>query len=230
MNRKWIASALSIASILILGVVAYGFEADFDPSIYNPGVAEIVNFEVCESCLGDDGSYYRWDFDADGTWETETDVPLTTYAFSEAGYYEVVLDVTSSSGRTSTRRKGVVVGSLAAFAVRELLIQDDGAILVLITINVTADCSAIGFQETMPQGWQIEVVETGGAFAYPNPATKKIEAVWGSEFAAGDTVNFTYRLHPTYTTSLYGMSGEMSGYTAAGRFVGAIAGELGMAQ
>jgi len=229
MNRKWISLASSIASILILAATASAFEADFDPSIYNPDVSEIVNFEVCESCLGGGGFRYTWDFDADGVAEIESEEALVTYAFPSAGYYEVVLTVTSDSGRTSTRRKGILVGGLPAFAVRELLVQSDGTILVLLTINVTASCSAIGFQETMPQGWQIEVVDAGGAFAYPNPLTKKLEVIWGSQFAAGETVTFSYRLYPAYTTTLQGLSGEISGYTDEGRFIGQISGELGMA-
>ncbi len=230
MNRKWIGLAGSIATILILAVVVCAFEADFDPSIYNPDVAEIVNFEVCESCLDGQGYLYAWDFDADGVVEMETEEALVTYAFPSSGYFEVVLTVTSASGRATTRRKGILVGALPAFAVRELLLQSDGTILVLITINVAEDCSAIGFQEAMPPGWQIEVVDAGGAFAYPNPHTKKLEAIWGSQFVAGETLTFSYRLHPAYTSSLQGMSGEVSGYTDEGRFIGQISGELGMSQ
>jgi len=230
MNRKWIGFAGSIATILILAVAVCAFEADFDPSIYNPDVAEIVNFEVCTSCLDGEGYRYAWDFDADGVPEVETEETLVTHAFPSSGYYEVVLTVTSAGGRTTTRRKGILVGALPAFAVRELLVQSDGTILVLLTIRVTADCSAIGFQEAMPPGWRVEVVDAGGAFAYPNSQTKKLEAIWGSQFAAGETVTFSYRLHPAYTSSLQGISGEISGYTDEGRFIGRISGELGMAQ
>ncbi len=230
MNKKWIGLFGAIASILILAAVAYAFEADFDPSTYNPDVAEIVNFEVCESCLNGDGDIYTWDFDADGTPELEGQDALVTYAFPESGYYEVVLTVTSAGGRTSTRRKGITVGTLPAFAVRELMPQSDGTILVLITITVMADCSALGFQEAMPQGWQVEVVDAGGAFAYPNPLTKKLEALWGSQFLAGEAVTFSYRLHPAYTTALQGLSGEFSGYADGGRFIGGICGELGLPQ
>ncbi len=230
MNRKWIGLAGSIASILIVAAVAHAFEADFDPSAYNPNAAEIVNFEVCEPCLGGDGFQYKWDFDADGVSEIETDAALVAYAFPSPGYYEVVLTVSDGSGRTSTRRKGILVGSLPAFAVRELLSQDDGTILVLITITVTADCSAIGFQETMPAGWQVEVVDAGGSVAHPNLLTKKLEVLWGSQFVEGETLTFSYRLYPAYTSTLQGLRGEISGYTEEGRFIGRISGELGMPQ
>jgi hypothetical protein len=230
MNREWVGFAGLIVSILIFSAVACAFEADFDPSIYNPDVAEIVNFEVCEPCLDGDGLRYSWDFDADGVPETETEETLVTYAFASPGFYEVVLTVTDSGGRTSVRRKGILVGSLPAFAVRELLPQSDGTILVLVTINVTTDCRAIGFEEEMPQGWQVEVIDAGGAFAFPNPLTKNLEVVWGSYFAAGDTVTLSYRLSPAYAPTLQGLSGEFSGYVEEDRFIGRIAGELGMPQ
>lgn len=230
MNGKWIGLAGSIVWIVILAVAANAFDADFDPSIYNPDVSEVVNFAVCKPCLGGDGFHFSWDFDADGIPEMETNDTLVTYAFSSPGYYEAVLTVADSGGRTSTRRKGILVGRLPAFAVRELLAQSDGTILVLVTINVTSDSSAIGFQEVMPQGWQVEVVDAGGAFAYPNPMTRKLEVVWGSQFVAGDAMTFSYRLYPAYTSTLQGLSGEISGYTAEGRFIGRITGELGMPQ
>jgi len=230
MNRKWIGFAGSIVTILVLAVAVCAFEADFDPSVYNPDVAEIVNFEVCESCLDGEGYRYAWDFDADGVPEMETEEALVTYAFPSSGYFEVVLTVTSASGRTTTRRKGILVGALPAFAVRELLVQSDGTILVLITINVMQDCSAPGLEEAMPPGWQVVILDTAGAQVNPNPLTKKLEVVWARVFMAGETVTFSYRLHPAYTSSLQAMSGEVSGYTDEGRFIGQISGELGMSQ
>ena len=231
MTRKRIGLASAIASILILAVgTAHAFEADFDPSNYNPDVAEIVNFAACESCLDGSGYRYAWDFDADGVSEVETEEALVTHAFSAPGYYEVVLTVTSDSGRTGMRRKGILVGRLPAYGVRELMPQGDGTVLVLITIRVTAECSALGFTEDNPRGWQIEVVDAGGSFAYPNPTTKRLEVVWGSQFSEGETVTFTYRLHPAYTSTLRELSGDLSGYTADGRFVGGIGGELGTSE
>ena len=230
MNSKWVGLAGLIASILIFAVVTCAFEADFDPSVYNPDVSEIVNFEVCEPCLDGNGFLYAWDFDGDGVPEIETEETPVAHAFSAAGYHEVTLTVSDLGGRTSVRRKGIQVGSLPAFAVRELLPQSDGTILVLVTVNVTADCRAIGFEEQMPKGWQVEVVDVAGAFAFPNPLTKNLEVVWGNEFAVGDTVTFSYRLHPGYSSTLQGLSGKFSGYVEEDRFVGQIAGELGMAQ
>lgn len=225
-KRFGLAGVIALTLILAVGTV-WAFEADFDPSNYNPDVAEIVNFGTCESCLDGGGYRYTWDFDADGVPEVETEDALVTYAFSSAGYYEVVLTVTSASGRMSTRRKGILVGSLPAYGVRDVMPQSDGTMLVLITINVTAECSALGFTEDNPQGWQIEVIDAGGSFAYPNPMTKRLEVVWGSQFSVGETVTFSYRLHPAYTSTLRGLSGDLSGYTGEGRFIGRIGGELG---
>ncbi len=230
MNKTWIGLAGSLAAIVIAAAAVQGFEADFDPSSYNPAAAEIVNFEVCESCLGGSGAQYEWDFDGDGVAETEATEPVVTHAFPAAGYYEVTLTVRDGGGRTSRRRKGIVVGELPAFAVREIMPQSDGTLLVLVNVRVTSSCSAIGFQETMPRGWQLEVVDAGGAFAHPNPANRTLEVVWGSQFDQGDTISFTYRLYPGYASTLQGLSGELSGYTEDGRFLGRIGGELGMAR
>jgi len=231
MNRKWIGLAGSIASVLILAAAAYALEADFDPSLYNPSVSEIVSFEVCESCLDGGGFRYTWDFDGDGAPEQETEDALVSHAFPSAGYYEVVLTVRSTtSGWTSTRRKGILVGSQPAYAVRELLAQSDGSILVLVAVTASADCSAVGFQEMMPQGWQMEVVDAGGATTRMNALEKKLEVVWLMQLSAGDQLTFSYRLYPGYSSTLRALSGQLSGYTEDGRFVGQISGELGMSQ
>ena len=52
MRNRWIATLVSIGLILTFAAIAFGFEADFDPSTYNPDVAEIINLEICEPCLG----------------------------------------------------------------------------------------------------------------------------------------------------------------------------------
>jgi hypothetical protein len=216
--------------VLLLAAAGHAFEADFDPSTYNPGVAEMVNFEVCEPCLDGEGCHYRWDFDADGLADAESDEALVTYAFEAPGYYEVVLTVSDVGGRTSSRRKGLQVGELPAFAVRELLIQPDGTILVLLHVAVTSGCSAIGLEEGMTQGWQLEVVDAGGAIALPNPETRKLEVVWAREFTAGEMLTFSYRLYPAYAVTLQAISGRVSGYVDGERFVGGVSGELGVPQ
>jgi len=227
MNRLRIATLASFGMILCAAVAVLAFDADFDPSTYNPMAAEVVNFEVCQPCLGGTGFDFAWDFDGNGVAETETADDLVTYAFASEGYYEVVLTVEDAGGRTSVSRQGVFVGSTPAFATRELLPEDGGSILVLISVYCNEDITGgIGFVESMPQGWQLETVDPGGAVTKPNSELRQLEVGWMSAYDAGDVLTFTYRLHPAYSSSLPRLFGELSGYTGGHRFLTGITGHL----
>jgi len=220
-------TASVLAGLILFGAVgATAFDADFDPSTYNPMAAEIVNFEVCQPCLGGTGFQFLWDFDGNGEAETETAEDLVTYSFASEGYYEVILTVEDAGGRKSVSRQGLFVGATPAFATRELLPEDDGSIFVLITITMNEDGSAIGFEESMPQGWQLEIVDAGGAITLVNSAERQLEALWGSAFDQGEVITFSYRLHPAYTSTLPTLFGELSGYAEGTRFLAGITGHL----
>jgi len=226
MKNRWIAQLGSIGLILAFAMAAHAFEADFDPSTYNPNVAEIVNFEVCEPCLGGGGFTYSWDFDGNGVSEFETDQDLVTYSFASAGFYEVVLTVTDAGGRTSVARQGVVVGPAPATAVRELLVESDGTIFVLITISMNERFSSVGIEENIPDGWVVEIVDAGGAMGRLNMEERQQEFVWMSQFEPGESASFSYRLRPAYTSALPTLYGEVSGYSEGDRYVMGIAGML----
>ena len=227
MSNRWIALCVSIGLVLMSAVAVFAFDADFDPSTYNPELGEIVNFEVCEPCLGDTDFTYSWDFDGNGVAELETDEPLVTYAFSSAGFHEVVLTISDVGGRTSVARQGVVVGPVPAIATRELLVEADGAIFVLVTITTHATVT-LNIEEGIPSGWAVEVVDAGGSMIKINTAEKKIEAAWMSLYDAGETVTLSYRLRPAYTSVLAALSGEVAGYSSGDRFVMDIAGMLAL--
>lgn len=227
MKNRWIAQLGSIGLILTFAAAAHAFEADFDPSTYNPDVAEIVNFEVCEPCLGGSDFTYSWDFDGNGEPDFETDQSLVTYSFASAGFYEVVLTVTDAGGRTSVARQGIVVGPVPAIAVRELLVESDDAIFVLITLTMNERVSAPGIEENIPDGWAVEIVDAGGAVVKLNMEEKQYEIAWLSMFEPGETVTFSYRLRPAYTSGLLTLDGEMSGYSN-GYFLTGIAGMLSL--
>jgi len=226
MKNRWIAQLGSIGLILTFAMATHAFEADFDPSTYNPNVAEIVNFEVCEPCLGGGGFTYSWDFDGNGESELETDQDLVTYSFASAGFYEVVLTVTDAGGRTSVARQGVVVGPAPATAVRELLVEFDGTIFVLITVTMNGRFSSVGIEENIPNGWSVELVDAGGALARPNMEERQYEILWMSMFEPGESATFSYRLRPTYASALPTLYGEVSGYSDGDRHVMGVAGML----
>lgn len=213
MKNRWIAHLGSIGLVLAFACVAAGFEADFDPSTYNPAVGEIVNFEVCESCLEGAEFTYSWDFDGDGVAELETDQSLATHPFASEGFYTVVLTVRGAGGRTSVAQQGIMVGDAPATAVRELLLESDGAIFVLVTVTMNERLSAPGAVESIPSGWSIEIVDAGGAVTKPNTEERQYELLWMSMFEPGETITFSYRLRPAYTTVLPTLHGEFSGYS-----------------
>ncbi|MBE0636818.1 PKD domain-containing protein [Candidatus Bipolaricaulota bacterium] len=227
MKNRWIAQCVSIGLVLMSAVAVSAFEADFDPSTYNPDVGEIVNFEVCEPCLGGSDFTYSWDFDGNGEAERETDQDLVTYSFDTAGFYEVVLTITDAGGRTSVATQGIVVGPIQAFAVRELLVEADGAIFVLITITTRATAT-VNIEEGLPNGWAVEVVDTGGAVVKINSTEKRIEAAWMSLYDSDETLAFSYRLRPAYTSVLPELSGNVVGYASGVRYVMGIAGMLAL--
>ncbi|MEW5826050.1 MAG: PKD domain-containing protein [Candidatus Bipolaricaulota bacterium] len=210
----WSASALA------------AWSADFTPSTYNPAVGDAVSFAVCEPCLGGGAFRYEWDFDSDGTVDIDTDAVLVSCTFAAQGFYEVTLTVRDSGGRTQVAKKGVLVGAVPAYGVRQVVDQGDGTLFVVVQITVTGDCSALGFVEAIPQGWQVEVLDAAGAMTNLNSEEKRLEALWGSQFAVGDEITFSYRLHPGYATASPRLSGEVSGYVTGLRFVGATCGSL----
>ncbi|MGB2983021.1 MAG: PKD domain-containing protein [Candidatus Bipolaricaulia bacterium] len=224
MKRLVFGPVFAVAALAVFAVCGLAWDADYDPSTFNPGVDEPVTFAVCEPCM-DSGSYrYAWDFDGDGTTDLESDDPVVEYAFAESGFFEAELTLTDADGRRKTKRKGILVGTYPAFAVRETVDQGDGTIFVLITVTVTETLSAPGIQEGMPRGWQFELLDSGGAYTRPNDEERIYEVIWWNEAEAGTELTFSYRLHPG-TSYLTELSGEFSG-VLDGRFVGEICGEI----
>jgi len=225
-RRIWIvAAAIAVA---VSWTAAAAWKADFTPSTYNPGVGQGVSFAVCEPCLTGGTYTYRWDWNGDGVVDVETRDAVTTNTYLAAGSYEVELTIVDDAGRRESCRKGILVGIVPSFAVRDVLAQADGAILVVISIRVVASSSALGFIETLQQGWQVELVDTAGAMTNINAEARKLEVLWGSAFEPGEELVFSYRLYPGYATTISRFSGEMSGYAGGVRFVSGICGVLGL--
>jgi PKD repeat protein len=231
MNNRWIVCCGLTGLILCLGVAAYAFDANFDPSTYNPEIAQIVNFEVCTSCLdGGDGFTYSWDFDSDGVAEIETDQTLVTYSFASEGFYDVCLTVSDAGGRTSVMHKGIIVGSVPAVGVRDLVTESDGTIMALITITVNEEISALGIEEGLPSGWSVELVDPDGAIGMTNALEKRQEYVWSSMYEPGESVTFSYRLRPINKTTLPTLQGKVTGFVDGKYVTVSMAGALGLPQ
>jgi len=230
MNQR-VYVPLAVAIILTgLSVVGFGWEADFEPSTFNPHVGEPVSFAICEPCL-DPGTYeYVWDFDGDGVSDLVTSEPVVDYVYEEDGFFAVELTSTAADGRRKSKRLGILVGTLPAYAVRETLRQADGAIFVLITVYIVDEVTGgVGLTEALPRGWMHEEVDVGGAIKAERGDPKRYEVAWGSQFDAGSEAKFSYRLIPGYGGSTVTFDGMMNGYSDGVRFHGAVCGELEIA-
>jgi len=114
-----------------------------------------------------------------------------------------------------------------AIGVRELLVEADGAIFVLITITTHATVTA-NIEEGIPSGWAVEIVDAGGAMVKINTTEKLIQAAWMSLYDSDEMFTFSYRLRPAYTSVLPTLSGDVAGYSSGDRFAMGIAGMLAL--
>jgi hypothetical protein len=203
------------------------WQADFTPSTFNPGVGDVVNFAVCETCLGSGGAYrYLWDFNSDGIVDLNTDSTVVACTFDATGFYEVKLTIQDLGGREVTRRKGIIVGPVPAFGIRQVILETDGTVFVSISMVVNSAAAALGLVEGIPAGWQLEIVDAGNAMTRVNTETRQLEVAWMSQAEAGDEFTFTYRLYSNYATQTRQLSGEVSGYVGGARFAASVCGEL----
>jgi len=200
--------------------------ADFTPSTWNPAVGDVVQFSACESCLGVGSYVYLWDFNSDGVTDTESTSPLASVLCSGQGPYVVKLTVRDAGGREATCAKEIFAGDSAAYGVRELTVEDDGSILVTVRVVVTVGVSAPGVIESVPSGWQMDVVDAAGAIWQFDSEARQLQALWLTQFAAGDEILFTYRLYSNYASQVKRLVGEVSGYVGGARFAGEMCGNL----
>ena len=196
--------------IATFGLVALAGTADFSPATYNPAVGEDTTFTVCQNCLSYDAVSYDWDFDGDGVYDVSTLDPTVEHAFAEAGFVVVTLKVDEGGGRYATCRKGIYVGKTPLFAVRKVTPDKSGSVLVEITVSAYSSVSAVGVEETLPIGWQWEIIDAG------NAVTKKegqdLQVLWMNPVEDGETLKVSYRLYPSIGTGSPQLSGTISGY------------------
>ena len=205
------------------GLVALAGTADYSPATYNPAVGEDTSFTACQACLPYDAVSYDWDFDEDGVYDISTPGPTVEHAFAEAGFVTVTLRVDEGGGRYATCRKGILVGETPLFAIREVTPDASGSVLVEITVTAYAGVRAVGLEETLPIGWQWEILDAA------NAVTKKegqdLQILWMNPIEAGETWKVSYRLYPSVGTGSPLLGGMISGY-ADERVKVAICGDL----
>jgi hypothetical protein len=183
-----------------------------------------VTFEVCESCLGDGVFVYKWDFDGDGAYEISSEDPMATHVFTDPGFVDVGLQVIDASGQPIVRRKGILVGESPLIAVRDV-VNENGATFVVITFSANWALTAPGLEETIPTGWQLEILDTAGSLE-PHIENGTLGVLWADQILEGWTWAFSYRLYPTYATGVPPLSGIASGYIAGKRVKATVCGDL----
>jgi len=197
-----------------------GREIDFAVSNYNPAVGERVTFEAF--IIGD-GIRYEWDFDGDGLYEVSTAEPRIAHLFSEPGSVEVSLQVIDEEGRLLTQRRGLLVGESPLFAVREMTIEASGVVLVRVTVSARVKIRALGLEERIARGWQLEIIDAG------NAVTKReglyLQVLWLNPIEEGETWTILYRLHPSDGVGSLTLTGRISGHSEE-RVTAFVAGDL----
>ncbi len=212
------------ALISLFGVSVLGDEANFVPSTYNPAVGEGVIFEVCQACLVSGADHYEWDFDGDGLYEVTTDEVRITQTFTEPGYIVISLRVVDTHGRALTHSKGILTGESPLFAVREATTEGDGMILVRITLSAQAEVRAVGLEEVIPRGWQVEVIDPGNTIS--KKEGENLQFLWMNPIEPGEMWIIVYRLYPSYGVGSPTLSGSVSGYGEEGRIRDSVCGDV----
>ncbi|HDL85545.1 MAG TPA: hypothetical protein ENH11_04340 [Candidatus Acetothermia bacterium] len=202
---------LIVAVVLAsFGLVALAGTADYSPATYNPAVGEDISFTACQSCLSYGAVSYDWDFDGDGVYDVSTPDPTVEHAFAEAGFVVVTLRVDEGGGRYATCRKGIYVGKTPLFAVRKVTPDKSGSVLVEITVSAYASVSAVGVEETLPIGWQWEILDAANALT--KKEGQNLQILWMNPIEAGETRTISYRLYPSIGTGSPSLAGTIAGY------------------
>lgn len=206
--------------VFITAFGLWGSAADFAVSNYNPAVDEPVIFEAF---ITGDGVRYEWDFDGDGIYDLFTEEPRVTHLFSVPGYVEVSLQVIDAAGRLPALRRGILVGEHPLLAVREVIVERGGVLLVRVTVSAQIEIRALGMEETIPRGWQVEIIDIGNAMT--KRQGEYLQVLWLNPIDAGETWTIVYRLHPSFGVGLPTLTGRISGF-GEGRVNLLIAGDL----
>jgi hypothetical protein len=223
MKRVFILPLLTTVMFMFVGWSGLGTEVNFDPSTYNPALGEAVSFEAYRPEWGTSTLRYEWDFNGDGTVDCTTDEAWVSHLFDAPGFVVVTLTVSDVGGRAESRSKGLFVGRSPVYAVRGLFHEPEGSIFVRITVMAQSVVSAPGLEETLPANWQLEVLDSGGAFV--KHMGRALQVLWMEEVGPDETRTVSFRLYPTYGTGVPTLSGILSGY-ADGRVAVPVCGDL----
>jgi len=225
--KVWNRYAAILLTGLIVGFagVAAMADVDFDPSSFNPAIGETVTLALCQGCLGTGMSEVEWDLDGDGRFETETAGQTTVDAqFATAGYVEVTVRVTDSSGYRESKTKGLYIGAAPVIAERTQMIDRDGSIYVLIMVTAQSTISSPLVAETAPAGYMMEIVDSSGALV--KREGDQYVVLWMEMLYETEVRTLAYRLYRAGGPTSATFDGLISSYSAGERFEAPVCGEV----
>jgi hypothetical protein len=114
--------------------------ASFDLNPASPWSRQPVTFNASGS-FDPDGSVaeYRWDWNNDGVYETNTTTSTATHTFSNGGRYNVTLQVEDDEGKNTTRTQSIDVSGLEYNRDMTTVGSNDATISFSVTNNVGKD-------------------------------------------------------------------------------------------
>ncbi len=227
MNNRFKMLLVVAGAMALFVMSAYAGSVDYSPATYNPALGEDISFTVCQTCLTNDALSYDWDFDGDGVYDLSTSHETVEHAFYQEGFVIVTLRVNEGGDRYTTCRKGIYVGESPLFAVREVSLDESGSVLVEITVSAYREVTAVGVEETIPVGWQWELLDIGDAVS--KKEGQNLQILWMNPIQAGETWILSYCLHPSAGRGSPLLAGTVSGYSD-GRVKVSISGDVSILQ
>lgn len=211
MNDRLKMLLVVAGSMALFAMSSYAGSVDYSPATYNPALGEDISFTVCQSCLSNDAVSYDWDFDGDGVYDVSTSQGRVEQAFHQEGFVIVTLRVNEGGDRYTTCKKGIYVGESPLFAVREVSLDEGGSVLVEITVSAYSEVTAVGIEETIPVGWQWELLDIGDAVS--KKEGQNLQILWMNPIQAGETWTVSYCLYPSAGRGSPSVAGTVSGYS-----------------
>jgi hypothetical protein len=90
-------------------------------------------------------------------------------------------------------------------------LDESGSVLIEITVSAYSEVTALGLEETIPVGWEWELLEIGDAVS--KKEGQSLQVLWMNPIQAGETWLVSYRLYPSAGRGSPSLTGTVSGYS-----------------
>jgi|GEM_PF-1062662 len=101
-----------------------------------------VTLNASASTAATDITAYRWDFDGDGTIDTETETAVTGHIYEQVGTYTASVTVVDAAGATDTATRSITVENASVPPTAALSVPETAATNDSVTLNATGSTAA----------------------------------------------------------------------------------------